>query len=411
MRKFLSIVLVAAIFVSMVACGNNVSDPTPKMDDSVSVAPTIEPAIDLSGQWEQVDSDDEGSHYSAIISGDTIEVYWIDDKTEIRLLYWTGTFEEPKTMNEPYSWTSRNNTKKADLSLLASRNKTKEFSYENDQLSLNAESNDAIHMEKVRWAPDLNAGEFYEVDRFSFSVAGFEFFVPSYFEQDMDVPNGGTTLFRVKSESYNRGAGLSFFEWEFPLSQQEYEKEKDGFIKSFCGEDAQVLASREMVLAGLPAQFFVYNRTNQYDVTVHSYAVMLNNPAAQKILIACLGIASDNDYTSYFEDFVYSAKLIGEAAPIDTLAPTPTVGIRPEFKAAMDSYEEFFDEYVEFMKKFNNSDDMTSMLAEYSEYLTQYAETMEALSAIDDGSLSPEEAAYYLEVSTRINQKLLEVVQ
>ena len=52
-----------------------------------------------------------------------------------------------------------------------------------------------------------------------------------------------------------------------------------------------------------------------------------------------------------------------------------------------------------------------SMLGEYTEYMAQYADMMSKLDKLDDGSLSTSEAAYYLEVVNRINQKLLEVSQ
>ncbi len=85
--------------------------------------------------------------------------------------------------------------------------------------------------------------------------------------------------------------------------------------------------------------------------------------------------------------------------------------IRPEFKEAMDSYEAFFDEYVEFMQKYQESDDATSMLTDYANYMSQYAETMEKLGELEDENMTTAEAAYYLEVTTRINQKILEVAQ
>ncbi len=83
-------------------------------------------------------------------------------------------------------------------------------------------------------------------------------------------------------------------------------------------------------------------------------------------------------------------------------------GMRPEFKEALDSYEDFFDEYCDFMKKFNESPDDLSLLGEYTEYLTQYSETMEKMGELDDGEMNNAEMKYYLEVTTRINQKLID---
>ena len=44
-----------------------------------------------------------------------------------------------------------------------------------------------------------------------------------------------------------------------------------------------------------------------------------------------------------------------EDEPEDEQNESAEDGISPEFKAAMDSYEEFFDEYVAFMEKYSKS--------------------------------------------------------
>ena len=75
----------------------------------------------------------------------------------------------------------------------------------------------------------------------------------------------------------------------------------------------------------------------------------------------------------------------------------------------MDSYEEFFDDYVIFMKAYKESEDTISMSAEYTSMMTQYFKTMTELQKVDEDDLSDEEALYYAEVMLRINQKLLQV--
>ena len=87
-------------------------------------------------------------------------------------------------------------------------------------------------------------------------------------------------------------------------------------------------------------------------------------------------------------------------------------GMRPEFKNAMDSYEAFFDEYIAFMNKYAKSDgsDLT-LLADYASYMSKYADMMADFEAWGDEDMNAAEAAYYLEVQTRINQKLLEVAE
>lgn len=84
--------------------------------------------------------------------------------------------------------------------------------------------------------------------------------------------------------------------------------------------------------------------------------------------------------------------------------------IRPEFKEAMDSYEEFFDEYVEIMNSYTNNPSDMSILTQYLQYMGQYTDMMEKFDAWEDEEMTEAETKYYLEVQLRIQQKLLEVL-
>ena len=81
-------------------------------------------------------------------------------------------------------------------------------------------------------------------------------------------------------------------------------------------------------------------------------------------------------------------------------------GVRDEVKKALEEYEAFFDEYIEFMEKYSKSDNSSEMLIEYTEYMTKYTEAMEALDKMEDMEMSPEENALYVETMARINEKL-----
>jgi len=83
--------------------------------------------------------------------------------------------------------------------------------------------------------------------------------------------------------------------------------------------------------------------------------------------------------------------------------------IRPEFKESMDSYEAFFDEYINFMETFSTSSNSIDMMNEYLNFLDQYTITMEQMDSIDVNNLSSAEYDYYIEVTSRITQKLLQI--
>lgn len=99
--------------------------------------------------------------------------------------------------------------------------------------------------------------------------------------------------------------------------------------------------------------------------------------------------------------------------PPTTPAPTEPVidsgTVRPDVKAAIDSIEAFYDEYIVFMNEYNASGGSLSMLAEYMDYMGKLVEMSEKMDAIGDGDLTDAELAYYLEAQGRINAKLYQL--
>lgn len=91
-------------------------------------------------------------------------------------------------------------------------------------------------------------------------------------------------------------------------------------------------------------------------------------------------------------------------SPEDTPATSSS-----DFRALMDGYEQFMNSYVEFMKKYEDSDDTTSMLADYGSMMQQYSDWSKKFDDVDESSLSADDQAYYLEVQGRVAQKLSEV--
>ena len=101
-----------------------------------------------------------------------------------------------------------------------------------------------------------------------------------------------------------------------------------------------------------------------------------------------------------------------EATPEPTEEPRSQNEIRPEFKEYMDSYEDFMDEYITFMEKYTKSDPGSAamMLMEYASLMQRYTDFGEKLDAMDESDYTTAEWAYYLEVTNRVNQKLLKAL-
>ena len=85
--------------------------------------------------------------------------------------------------------------------------------------------------------------------------------------------------------------------------------------------------------------------------------------------------------------------------------------IRPEVREFLDAYEACMNEYVEFMRKYMNSDPAStaSMIGDYYSILSRYTQFAEKIDALDESQLTNAELAYYLEVTGRVNKALLSV--
>ncbi len=85
-------------------------------------------------------------------------------------------------------------------------------------------------------------------------------------------------------------------------------------------------------------------------------------------------------------------------------------GLRPDFKEAMDSYEEFMVEYIEFIDEYSKSDGTDlGLIADYAKMMKDYEDYVEKFEAWEDEDLNKAETIYYLDVQNRIDKKLIEV--
>lgn len=114
---------------------------------------------------------------------------------------------------------------------------------------------------------------------------------------------------------------------------------------------------------------------------------------------------SNNNPTSTSEETTQESTATNETTESTDL------NVNGDFKATMDSYESFMNEYVEFMKKYENAsdDEYLSILQEYTEMMTKYADMTEKMNSIGASTLNPDDLAYYTAVMGRVTQKLDEL--
>ncbi len=82
--------------------------------------------------------------------------------------------------------------------------------------------------------------------------------------------------------------------------------------------------------------------------------------------------------------------------------------IDPEFKAFWDSYEDFVDEYVDYLKHYDSSN--IEQLEHLSQLVDKEAEFAKKAAVYEDDEeeLTDAEVVYMIDVSARIEKKLLE---
>ena len=96
-------------------------------------------------------------------------------------------------------------------------------------------------------------------------------------------------------------------------------------------------------------------------------------------------------------------------SPVIDEAQNTVSGLRPEFKEAMDAYEAFYDEYCTFMQNYLENPTDITLILKYTEMLNELEKMSTSFDAWDEAEMSNEELKYYLDVSNRVMQKLLEV--
>ena len=83
-------------------------------------------------------------------------------------------------------------------------------------------------------------------------------------------------------------------------------------------------------------------------------------------------------------------------------------GLRKDFKEAMDSYEAFMNEYCDFMEKYSKNPTDAGLMADYMSYMQKYDDFTKKFDQWGGEDLNDAELAYYMEVQTRVYDRLAE---
>ena len=135
-KKITTLLLCAVLAFGLSACGGEKTPAEPP---------------NLSGEWTQVDKSAADTHHEAIITEDTITIYWVSDGGETKSLYWAGSYTAPTEAGDSYDWTSTNDKEQTSMALLASSDDTKNFHFDGKEITYEASAmgtTTTVHLER-----------------------------------------------------------------------------------------------------------------------------------------------------------------------------------------------------------------------------------------------------------------------
>lgn len=197
----------------------------------------------------------------------------------------------------------------------------------------------------------------------------------------------------------------------------------DTFMDAVCDENA-AKETKYFSICGYPAVEFLFTQVlSEKNMEARFFVVLTPELAFGGAVTGGTDKINDN-FEDAYEEFLNMITITGmgketdsttspkeneETTPATTEGKKDNSSIDPDFKAAMDSYEQFFDEYVAIMKKYKENPMDMSVLADYTKYMGQYADMMQKFEKWESEDLNAAETAYYIDVQARITKKLLEV--
>lgn len=241
----------------------------------------------------------------------------------------------------------------------------------------------------------------------------FTFQIPDiWFQSETD---GDSVTYMPDVESPDVMLNVDFAKGNGSMAEESNQKQIDELLQKSGGNK---VSSGGITVAGDHAGYEIIGKISVNHQIVQKNMILFDAQGGAVVMTFTILDGAQEKYQPIYEAVVASIALNPEASEsTESTAQTEEKAASApaatedsvSFREAMDSYEAFFDEYAAFMQKYKASSDAASMLADYSSFLTRYADVMQKIGAIDSSSLSADDAAYYLQVMARIEQKLASI--
>lgn len=262
---------------------------------------------------------------------------------------------------------------------------------------------------------------------FSYTVGRLTLQIPNYYTSQDD--SSGTFVYE---ESIDSGSILAIASTNATISESTFRNSEEKLvqrIKDKMDFDLSIGEIQDGTYQELPAFSADVTAAVDNETANGTLLFVLDEPAQSAYLFLFLKYNEpDVDVLSDYNNMLKTAVLSvttasakdGSAASsvldessdsASSTSSSDSADVSPDLKAALDSYEEMMDEYCDFMAKYQSADssDILSMLSDYSDMLEKYSEAMDSLNKLDTGSMSTADYQYYLDVTTRVSKRLLEV--
>ncbi|MBP3898971.1 MAG: hypothetical protein J6D57_14210 [Mogibacterium sp.] len=232
-------------------------------------------------------------------------------------------------------------------------------------------------------------------------IGGYSFEIPDYYVLNEELTGDTNTDYRIADgEAVIRFAADD----EIAGNKDEFDTVRDAYI--------------EGVISGVADDSKADG--NDFTCTVNGspcsgrVELLYNEPMHTLVAVIFMQQdASSADYLPDFEKVMASAKLVAsesaESSAGEESSDIDSGLLSPEFKKTMDDYEAWFDHYCEVMKKYQEDSSNIELLSEMTDLLSEETEMLEQMENMDQSQMNSAELAYYIEVTARIEKKLLEV--
>ena len=263
--------------------------------------------------------------------------------------------------------------------------------------------------------PDKNG--FDEATNQVVNVQGVEFSLPAYFRESSNK-DGAMTFSTTSGDGSSEDVIVICLSNPSATvaSVEAFQEKKQSAAASLLNSDSfknvKVVESTEGGVADLSSGIYTFTATyaskgKSYDVTAR-VGVFLNS----NLQVGAIGLFQYNNtvksnYLPDFDKVLASARVVEQAQSGETSAQGESGAVSPDVREMLDSYEAFMDEYIDFMQRYKDSGNTAAMMNDYLSYLQRYSDFIAKVNAVDSSSMSAADAAYYVEVTTRVSQKLL----